>query len=238
MASAPFHFKKFSVFQEGVTHAVGTDGVLLGAWADVAGATRILDIGTGTGLIALMLAQRTEPSVGITALDLHPDSVVCARQNAANSPWQDRVVVLETAVQDFAATSGQTFDLIVSNPPFFSDLTISPDATRSLGRHMTSLSIGDLLESILHLLAPAGKCCLILPEREGKLLCEMAVPLGLYCSREVQVRARAGKPVERLLLQLERDPGHFKREELAIYGAQNTYSTEYKQLTTDFYLNK
>ncbi len=236
MNFSPFHFKKFSVFQEDVAHAVGTDGVLLGAWADVDGANSILDIGTGTGLIALMLAQRTVSEVHISAIDVHPGSVACAQQNFSNSPWPARLKVHETAVQQFALESGSRFDLIVSNPPYFSETTVSPDAERRLGRSIDNLSIHDLLVSVLPLLSPVGKCCFILPEKEGKRLCEMAVPLGLYCTHEVQVRAREGKPVERLLLQLEREPGRFRRSQLQLHGEGGGYSAVFLAMTAPFYL--
>ncbi len=236
MSSSPFHFKKFSIFQEGVAQSVGTDGVLLGAWADTTSAKTILDIGTGTGLIALMLAQRTAPDVTITAIDLHRGSVDCACENVKRSLWCDRIAVIETAVQEFAGSTARQYDLIVSNPPFFSELTISPNAARNVARHTATLSIGDLLAAVKLLLAPGGKCCLILPEKEGKRLCELSVPLGLFCTRAVHVWSRVGKPMERLLLQLERDPGRFNRESLAIYGEFEGYSDEYKALTQDYYL--
>lgn len=236
MSSSPFHFKKFSIFQEGVAQSVGTDGVLLGAWADTTSAKTILDIGTGTGLIALMLAQRTAPDVKITAIDLHRGSVECACENVKRSLWCDRIAVIEASVQEFAASPARQYDLIVSNPPFFSELTISPNAARNVARHTATLSIGDLIAAVKLLLAPGGKCCLILPEKEGKRLCEESVPLGLYCTSAVQVLSRAGKPVERLLLQLERDPGRFSRESFVIYGQAGEYSAVYKALTQDFYL--
>jgi tRNA1Val (adenine37-N6)-methyltransferase len=236
MASAAFHFKKFSVFQEGAAHPVGTDGVLLGAWADVTDAAQILDIGTGTGLIALMLAQRSAPDAHVTGIDLHAGSVACAQQNFQLSPWKERLSVYETTVQDFAATTTQQFDMIVSNPPFFSELTVSPDPERSLGRHAATLSIPALLKSLNLLLAPAGKCCLILPEKEGRRLCELAVPLGLYCTKELQVRSQESKPVERLLLQLEREPGRFERNNMEIYAVGGGYSEAYLGLTGAYYL--
>lgn len=236
MNFSPFHFKRFSVLQKEVAHAVGTDGVLLGAWADLSDAHTILDIGTGTGLIALMLAQRTEADVRLTAIDVHAGSVACARRNFNNSPWKERLWVEKTSAQQFAAACTSSFDLIVSNPPFFSETTVSPVAERRLGRYAGSLTIDDLLNVVARMLTPTGKCCIILPAKEGKHLCELAVPMGLYCSLEVQVRGRAGKPVERLLLQLERNPGRFRREELAIYGEAGQYSPEFAELVEGFYL--
>lgn len=235
MNFSPFHFKKFSVFQEDVVHAVGTDGVLLGAWADVEGANTILDIGTGTGLVALMLAQRTGPGVQIHAIDVHPGSVVCAGKNFSNSPWKARLSVEASPLQKFSQASGLQFDLIVSNPPYFSETTISPDLERGLARSINNLSIHDLLVSVQNLLAPSGKCCFILPEKEGKLLCEMAVPLGLYCTLEVQVRGRPGKPVARLLLQLEREPGRYQRGQLQLHAEGGGYSPAFQDMTAQFY---
>jgi tRNA1Val (adenine37-N6)-methyltransferase len=235
MTYAPFHFKKFSVFQEDVAHPVGTDGVLLGAWADVSGAHSVLDIGTGTGLVALMLAQRCVPGSLITAVEVHPESAACARRNVLESPWQACLEVVELPVQQFALQTALQFDLIVSNPPFFSDLTVSPNAARSLARHTATLSTGDLLDAVLRLLKPAGRFCAVLPDKEGVRMCEMAAPLGLFCTHLVEVRSHAGKPVVRRLLQLERDPRRFRRERLDIYDRTGGYSEAYRQLTKDFY---
>lgn len=237
MASRPFRFKKFSVGQEGAAHPVGTDGVLLGAWADVENCVRILDIGTGTGLVALMLAQRTVATV-ITAVEIHPDSAALARRNFAASPWADRLEILEMPVQEFAQQTDSQFDLIVSNPPYFSETTFSPDATRRLGRHTASLAPGELLAVSQKLLSEKARLCVILPVPEGRRLCEMAVPNGLYCTEEVEVRTRPEKPVERLLLCFKRDPYRFVRKKLNIYTANDggAYSDDFKRLTGDFYL--
>ncbi|MBV6438668.1 MAG: tRNA1(Val) (adenine(37)-N6)-methyltransferase [Saprospiraceae bacterium] len=237
MALPAFHFKKFSVEQGGAAHPVGTDGVLLGAWADVEGCQRILDIGTGTGLVALMLAQRTAASA-ITAVEIHPDSAALARRNFAASPWADRLEAVESSVQEFAQRSGQQFDLIVSNPPYFSETVVSPDVTRRLGRHTSSLSPGELLENAKQLMSDKGRLCVVLPVMEGRRLCEMAVSNGLYCTEEVEVRSRPEKPAERLLLRFERDPYRFARKKLNLYTDDKggVYSSDFKRLTKDFYL--
>lgn len=236
MASSPFRFKKFEVEQEGAAHLVGTDAVLLGAWADVAGAQNVLDIGTGTGVVALMLAQRSDESVAFTAVEIHPPSAALARRNFAASPWSKRLQVVEMPVQDFAQNTDQRFDLIVSNPPFFSDLTVSPDPARQLGRHTASLSPGDLLEAVQQLLAPNGKFCVVLPAQEAQRLCELAVPMGLYWTKIVWVRARLGKPVERWLIQFERNPYPLQVEEWTIYERERVYTEEFQKWTKEFYL--
>lgn len=234
MASQPFRFKKFSVEQEGAAHPVGTDAVLLGAWADVEKSTRILDIGAGTGVVALMLAQKAPAH--ITAVEIHPPSAALARRNFAASPWAGRLDLVESSIQNFAQQTDFQFDVIVSNPPFFSETTVSPDSGRRLGRHTASLPPGDLLAAVQKLLAENGRFCVILPVLEGRRLCELAVPAGLYCTEEVAVRSRKQKPAERLLLRFERNPYAFVRKEWVIYSDGSAYTDEFKQATSCFYL--
>jgi tRNA1Val (adenine37-N6)-methyltransferase len=263
-----FRFKKFRVEQAGAAHPVGTDAVLLGAWADIRNVTSFLDIGTGTGVIALMLAQRLSARSGDfrrsntaesantplntqnqawkgTAVELHAPSSALARSNFAESAWADHLSVWEGAIQQFLGRDlvlnnavDKAFDLIVSNPPFFSERTVSPDKTRSLGRHTETLSFEDLLSAVDQLLAPKGKFCAILPEREGRRLCELGVPSGLFWTRIVEVRSRPGKLVERLLLQFERSPYGIQREEICLFEGEkgNQYSEAFRELTRDFYL--
>lgn len=255
MSLPAFRFKKFSVEQEGAAHPVGTDAVLLGAWTDIQHTRRFLDIGTGTGVIALMLAQRLACSGDFSrsnagkasdnkfsdwegvAVEIHPPSAALARGNFAASPWAERLSIWDGPVQDFSQPKN-SFDLIVSNPPFFSERTVSPNSDRSFGRHTASLSQEDLLESVSRLLTPAGRFCVILPEREGRLLCERAVPLGLYWTRITEVRSRPEKPVERLLLQFEKTPYAFQQDAISLYAAKSgdAYSPEFQALTRDFYL--
>ncbi|MFN0214944.1 MAG: tRNA1(Val) (adenine(37)-N6)-methyltransferase [Saprospiraceae bacterium] len=244
MAFSAFHFKKFSVSQAGAAHPVGTDAVLLGAWADVHGARRILDIGTGTGVVALMLAQRClsggdcdNGSWKAKGIEIHHPSASLARTNFTASPWAEHLEVLEGSAQSVCQNLG-AFDLIVSNPPFFSELTISADARRRLGRHSATLSSHDLLACVGRLLGPTGRFCVIMPLREGRQLCELAVPLGLYWTRINEIRSRAGKPVERLLIQFERSPIAFQREEICLFAGKtgDAYSSEFRAMTRDFYL--
>lgn len=241
MASPPFRFKKFSVDQTGAAHPLGTDSVLLGAWADVSGCRSVLDIGTGTGVVALMLAQRLleetdGPDIRVVGVEIHPPSADCARRNFEASPWRERLEVEAVSIRDFARSSALRFDLIASNPPFFSEKTVSPDASRRLGRSAAALSPEDLLSAATALLKPGGRLCVILPAREGRRLCEMAVPAGLYCTEEAAVRTRPHKAVERLLLRFERNPYPFQKKELAVYAEGNAYTPEYQKLTGPYYL--
>lgn len=238
MASPPFRFKRFEIRQDAAVHPAGTDSVLLGAWAPVSPDCRILDVGTGTGIVALMLAQRTElfDNVLITGVELDEPTARCAAANFAASPWATRLSVVCKSVQELAGDSTESFDLIVSNPPFFSETVVSPDARRRLGRNTDTLRPGAFLAAAESLLRPAGKLAVILPPVEARRLCEMAVPLGLYCTVETAVRARSDKPVERCLLLLERVPHRFRREALSIYETGEVYTSDYQQLTSDFYL--
>jgi len=144
MANPYFRFKQFTVFHDKCAMKVGTDGVLLGAWTDLKDTQKILDVGTGTGLIALMLAQRN-PAALIDAIDIDPLALEQAEANSRNSPFSDRIAVKESSFQAFARLTGKQFDLIVSNPPYFSDSLMPPDRQRAQTRHSVTLTLDDLL---------------------------------------------------------------------------------------------
>ena len=142
---------------------VGTDGTLLGAWASLRSAGTILDIGTGTGLIAIMAAQRS-PEARITAIDIDADCITQARENVAASPWSDRIEVVHSSLQDFEPAI--RFERIISNPPYFVDSLRSPDAARSTARHTDTLPFAELSQGVSRLLSPTGRFALILPPPE------------------------------------------------------------------------
>lgn len=217
---------------------MGTDSVLLGAWAETAGASHVLDIGTGTGVLALMLAQRLEQTskVDICALDIQREACICAKNNFSRSPWAGRLKLIQQSVQSFAETAAGRFELIVSNPPFFSETTVSPNESRRINRNPVALSINDLLVSVDRLLSPEGRFCAVLPVREGQRLQEHGALMGLYCTRVTHVRSRREKPVERLLVQLERDPYRFSRTYLTILEQGQMYSAPFQELTSQFYI--
>ena len=214
---------------------VGTDGVLLGAWVSTSAADRrVLDIGTGTGLIALMLAQRL-PGACIAGVDI--DSVEQARENAAASPWGDRLTFHTCAVQAFYDAP---FDLIVSNPPFFVDSLTCPDAGRTAARHAVHLTFEELCDAVLRLLTPAGRFALILPVQEAGRFLEVCAG-RLQPVRRTDVRTTPRYPAKRSLLELMRPAAAaaagFERTELIIgTGEHECYTPEYRALTRDFYL--
>lgn len=230
MPSPPFHFKKFSLNQDGAVHPVGMDSVLLGAWG--AGGARILDIGTGTGAIALMMAQRF-PAAEVLGLDVHADTLDCAQRNVAASPWADRIRLWHGAVQDFQPDA--RYNAVLSNPPYFSETTVSPDTERRLGRHIASLRPGDLIDAVLRAMSAEGHFSGIWPWAEGKRFAQMAAMRGLYLVQECTVYTRREKGPERLLQQYSRQPRSFARSELTVYAAGEQYSDAFRALTEDFY---
>lgn len=216
---------------------VSTDAVLLGAWVIPNGSTRILDIGTGTGVIALMLAQKSNAS--ILAVDIDKESTEQARLNVAESPFRDMVTVVHTSFQELVKSSDQKFNLIVTNPPYFIDSLKSLNDTRTTARHTDSLSFEDLLNGVKKLLHEKGKFCLILPKNEATLFRQMAESKGLYLSKLLRVRTRAEKDSEkRHLMQFEFKESEFSESTLVIEkDSHRNYTDEYKDLTRDYYLN-
>ena len=214
---------------------VGTDGVLLGAWAGVRPSDRrMLDIGTGTGLIALMLAQRS-PEASVTGVDI--DDVSQARENADASPWGGRVAFERCPVQEFAAP--EPFDLIVSNPPFFVDSLTCPDEGRTAVRHAVHLPYDELRDAVLRLLAPAGRFAVILPTAEAaRFLAVCAGRLALV--RRTDVRITPRRPAKRALMEFVRAedaaPVPETSELVVGTGEHECYTPEYRALTRDFYL--
>ena len=233
----PFQFKQFAVEQDQCAMKVGTDGVLLGAWADVSGANKILDIGTGTGVIAIMLAQRNQKAI-VHGVEI--DELACrqAHENMAVSPFAERLTAIEEPVQTYAKFSEHTYDLIVSNPPFFSGGTFSEDQNRNDVRHTIKLPNGDLLQAARKLLADDGKFCVILPFLEGLRFQELATRYNLYCTKTTEVLPTKSKNVERLLLQFELESKDMITDSLVIQeGGRNEFTKEYIELTKAFYLN-
>lgn len=214
---------------------VGTDGVLLGAWVDCSDRKRILDIGTGTGVIAIMLAQRNSEA-RVHGVEIEKTACVQAAENMENSPFSERLSVIESAVQDYSFKK-EKYDLIVSNPPFFSGGTLSENQARDAVRHTVKLPHGALLLSVQRLLSEDGKFAVILPYIEGLRFKEMAATYNLHCTRETEVKPKADKPIERLLLEFEKANKPTETTGLVIQKeARNDWTQEYIDLTGAFYL--
>lgn len=228
-----FAFKQFTIYHDRCAMKVGTDGVLLGAWTDLTDSRRVLDIGTGTGLIALMLAQRSVQAQ-ITAIDIDSDAVSQAQENIQASPWRERV---GASLQDLRTyTPNARFDTIVSNPPYFVDSLKCPDGQRNTARHTDTLSINGLLEKVAELLTPEGRFSVVLPFEQTEQLVNVAAACGLYPSRHTAVVTRPGLPPKRTLMEFRHSPIRYQPDELVIELERHVYSEDYIALTRDFYL--
>lgn len=232
-----FEFKQFRIKQDKCAMRVSTDAVLLGAWVVPNGSKTILDIGTGTGVIALMLAQKS--SATIIAIDIDKESTEQARDNANNSPFRNNVTVYHQSFQDLSLQYSDKFDLIVTNPPYFIDSLKNSSDTRTHARHTDSLSFSDLLCGVKKLLSEKGKFCLILPTKEAALFRDLAQSKGLYLSKLLRIRTRLEKDTEkRHLMQFEFKETEFSEATLVIEAdSHRNYTAEYKDLTKDYYLN-
>ena len=229
-----FRFKQFTIRQENAAMKVGTDGVLLGAWAEVSGAKTILDIGTGTGLIAIMLAQRSQTK--IDAVEIDEASFIQAKENVTRCPWSSRIALYHNSFQGFSSEQNVNYDLIVSNPPYFIKSLKSPQAARNSARHNQELSQDDLVEGVVKLLKNEGIFSAIFPYIEGNIFVAKAAAKGLFCSKRVNVIGKQGTGVKRLLLEFRKQKLPFEESELTIRDKDDGFTQEYRLLTKDFYL--
>jgi tRNA1Val (adenine37-N6)-methyltransferase len=228
-----FDFKQFSVYHDRSAMKVGTDGVLLGAWADITRAKRILDVGTGSGVIALMLAQRTHEKTHIDAIDISLSDCEQARENISRSPWHEKISVQHSSLQHF---ENEPYDLIVSNPPYFINSYKPPSPDRVNARHTETLEHHELLLHAKRLIKSTGKLAVVLPLIEANQLQESAKPDGWHCARRCTFQSRINKPIERVLLEFQLVESQVKDERLVLYDENSEWSAAYRGLTKDFYL--
>lgn len=230
-----FRFKRFSVRNSNSAMKVGTDGVLLGSWCGVDGVERVLDVGTGTGLIALMIAQRS-PVAEIDAIDIIPEAVDEAVWNVNQSPWADRICVscgdFNCIAAEDCGLHGQ-YDLVVSNPPFYKAQVKSPDYARSMARHGDGLDYCSLIRRCADgLLAPSGRLSMILPAEFDSDVTFEAEMRRMKIVRKISVYTKKASAMpSRTLWELSADGGH-----LPEYGELRIGSEEYRELTEAFYL--
>lgn len=247
-----FRFKQFTVDDSRCSMKVGTDGVLLGAWAGICGMSseecgmsvgedikriRILDVGTGSGLVALMLAQRYQQAE-IVGIDIDSDATEQARENFQGSPWGSRLRAECCPVQQYANNNAGNFKLIVSNPPFFNNSLKNPDLKRSMARHTDTLSMSELVECSSIMLKDGGELCVILPAWEEESIMAETEKRGLSLRRVMRVQGRADKPVKRLLLSFQKSTEKqiVAEESLVLEEGVNSRTEAYSLLTKDYYL--
>ncbi|HAQ20121.1 MAG TPA: tRNA (adenine-N(6)-)-methyltransferase [Prolixibacteraceae bacterium] len=231
-----FQFKQFRIIQEKSAMKVGMDGVLLGSWIDPSGAERILDIGTGTGLIALMMTQKNN-TAQIDAIEIDPVAFNEAVLNIQQSPWSDRIWVENCSFQEFAEQTNRKYDLIVSNPPFFSNGVKAPLQIRAQSRHSDSLPLEVLISGVATMLTEKGRIALVLPVECLPEIDQLTTLNKLFISRLCRVRPNPQKPDFRILIELSREECVTQEEMLMIeFEKHHDYTPEYKELTREFYL--
>lgn len=235
MANNQFDFKQFSVRQERCAMKVGTDGVLLGAWAN--GGRRILDIGAGTGLVSLMMAQRYKDAV-VDAVEIDADAAEEAGENVAASPFAARVKVVNDSIQSFALHAAEgAYDSIVSNPPFFVQSLKNPDSKRAMARHSDSLPFADLVHACCKLLSQEGVFSVIVPAEQLEPFLAECCLSGLFLSRRCAVKTTERKPAKRYLLEFaKRHPAIFEDRVEVLSCAGLKRSPWYQKITDDFYI--
>ena len=235
MANDYFQFKQFTIHQQRCAMKVGTDGTLLGAWSQVPVASaRILDIGTGTGLIALMMAQRF-PDATVFGIDIDKDAVCQAQENVAVSPFVSRIKIFESDILNFDDQEG--FDAIVSNPPYFVDALTCPDQQRTMARHTVSLSYKELMKSAFRLLKPNGLFSLVIPSECRSSIEAEACLTGFFLTRVCLIRTTPRKEPKRQLIEFSKHPvKELFIENGIIEESPNVRSPWYQQLTQDFYI--
>jgi tRNA1Val (adenine37-N6)-methyltransferase len=231
-----FQFKKFVVQQGKCAMKVGTDGVLLGSWVNLSGEQKILDVGAGTGLIALMCAQRSAHA-GIDAVEIDMPASVQAAENFINSPWKNRLTIINDSFQHFAEHALIQYDVIVSNPPFFRNSLKPLKQDRLIARHDESLSYESLFRYSAPILCGNGRISVITPAGDIDTVSNAAFFYGLYPQRRTMIIPRAEKPYSRCLSEFSRNPSNScMTNELVIKKNRDEFSDSYIELTKDFYL--
>jgi tRNA1Val (adenine37-N6)-methyltransferase len=259
---ADFCFKQFSIWHQQCAMKVNTDGILLGAWANVGNAKNILDIGTGTGLIALMLAQRTDLLISkpnISALEIDESAYQQAIFNVKQSPWPELVQVIHhdfLTWQQEQKIEPESFDLIVSNPPYFEDSLLSDNQNKNLARHTTHMSFEQLLIAADNLLTKGGEFNLVLPPKQADKVITLAENMGFTLTKQLLVKTTPQKPISRVLFCLKKESLNKKflskayleknrvkkadkalaTSTLIIRDQQQSYTPEYINLCKEFYL--
>jgi Predicted O-methyltransferase len=227
-----FTFRQFHIEQDKCAMKVGTDGVLLGSWAK--GGKRILDIGTGTGLIALMMAQRF-PDANIDAIEIDENAVIQATENVLHSPFSKQIVVKHCSLQTYSETK-EKYDFIICNPPYFVDSLKSNDNNRTVARHTDTLPFNELIKCAYQLLTPNGHFSLVLPVESYRILEPEAILNGFSVIKKVLVKTTPSKQPKRILVELGKVPDKYFSTTEYLQDSAGNKSEWYKEITKEFYL--
>ena len=247
-----FHFQQFTIDQSHAAMKVGTDSDLLGALA--AGGKRILDIGTGTGVLALLMAQRF-PDAHVTAIDIDENAIIDATTNFANSPFSERLTLYHTSLQDFVSPNSQElstspqvsespspwertgerfFDSIICNPPYFDRSLEAPDKSRARARHTFSLTFKELISSAYQLLVDGGTFSVCIPPEVLSIFSAECLLTGFWLQHNYQIKSLPHKPPKRYILIYKKGRTECTDHEHCMRNADHSYSEWYKKITGDF----
>ncbi|WP_299105696.1 tRNA1(Val) (adenine(37)-N6)-methyltransferase [uncultured Winogradskyella sp.] len=236
MSSLPFKFKEFSVNQDQCAMKIGTDGVLLGAWTSVEqNPFSVLDIGSGTGVLSLMIAQRSFAE-NIEALEIDADAFEQCAENFENSPWADRLFCYHASLLEFVEEVDDKFDLIICNPPFYSEDYKTENKSRDLARFNDAMPFEHLIFAVANLLSKDGLFSVVIPVKEERDFIELASESGLFPNRILHVKGNLDSEIKRSLLEFSFTKSKTKTSQLVIETARHQYTEAYIQLTKDFYL--
>ncbi len=236
-----FRFKQFELKQENAAHKFGTDTMLLGSWASFPEAMNILDVGTGTGALALIMAQ-FHPEAIVDAVEIDPASAKEAADNFERSPWAYRLTVYQERIQDFCSDETLHYDLIICNPPYFAPINKNKgnnsqhgSESREDARQTNKLTFEELIEQVSKVLVNYGEFYAVLPHSEAPRFIDLAAESGLHLKKRLAIRDQVGTEVIRHLLCFSKQEGELQEEELVIYDANRKWTAEYKALTVDFH---
>ena len=236
MSNLPFKFKEFSINQDQCAMKIGTDSVLLGAWTSLEKRLfSILDIGSGTGVLALMLAQRSHAEL-IDAIEIDHNAYEQCVENFEQSPWSDRLFCYHASLEEFADEIEDKYDLIISNPPFYSEDYKSENNQRDLARFVDAMPFDHLLESVSKLLAEDGVFSVIIPFKEETSFIVLASQMNLFVNKKLHLKGTPTSDIKRSLLEFSFHESDIKTNELIIETARHQYTQDYINLTKDFYL--
>lgn len=230
-----FQFKKFSISQDNTALKVGTDSVILGSFAHFDNPQSILDIGTGTGILSLMMAQKY--GCRVSAIDIDDGAIIDAKQNVYTSPYKDLICIENVSIQDFSKVSTQKYDGIVCNPPFFSNSLLCADESKTIARHTQTLTPKDLFVAIQNLMNEKGSTYVIIPYSEKVRFNTCATEYGLYDVFELQIfPLKTASIPNRIVIEYAKQWRSFESTSLIIRNEDRSYSDDYKILTKDFYI--
>ena len=237
MPNTYFKFKQFTIEQEKCAMKVGTDGVLLGAWAPVPETGKILDVGTGTGLIALMIAQRSQAD--IMGVDISKEACEQAQENAERSPWKERISILHKDVKTLDESFNGLFDCVVSNPPYFKENVKCPGQQRNTARHTDVLEFNELLEASARLLNESGTLSVVLPTDVALDFIAEALTKRFFLFKQIWIHTKPGAPAKRILMAFsKKQSASTNVVHMTIHEADHSFSEAYVALTKDYYLDR